>query len=81
MTLADFYTDLEGLAAWQTDAACRGADPNIFFLTKGIHAGPAKAVCATCPVIEPCRNHAVTNVEPAGVWGGLTERERRRLRK
>ena len=81
MTLAAYLADIEGLGSWQKEAACRGADPNIFFLTKGIPAAAAKAVCATCPVIEPCRDHAVANVEPAGVWGGLTERERRRLRK
>jgi WhiB family redox-sensing transcriptional regulator len=39
----------------------------------------AKAICAVCPVREPCLDHAITAREKQGVWGGLNERERRRL--
>lgn len=68
---------------WQYDGACRRVDPSVFFHPEG-ERGPArrrrdesaKAVCATCPVMEQCRQHALTVREPYGVWGGMTEDER-----
>ncbi len=68
---------------WQMAAACRDADPSLFFHPEG-ERGPrkaardnaARAVCATCPVLEQCRSHALKVREPYGVWGGLTEEER-----
>lgn len=63
---------------WQADAACRGADPALFFPDGQMghwQTQEAKAICATCPVVEPCLAYAtVTGAE--GIWGGLTERER-----
>ncbi|OJX97795.1 WhiB family redox-sensing transcriptional regulator [Salana multivorans] len=68
---------------WQFDGACRTAEPSIFFHPEGERGGArrrrgeaAKAVCATCPVIVQCREHALAVREPYGVWGGLTEEER-----
>lgn len=69
---------------WQLHGACRGMDSSFFFHPDG-ERGPrrehrateAKKVCASCPVIEPCRRHALATREPYGVWGGLTEDERR----
>ncbi|HET7398912.1 MAG TPA: WhiB family transcriptional regulator [Intrasporangium sp.] len=68
---------------WQLKGACRGVNPEAFFHPEG-ERGPrrrsrdaaAKAVCAGCPVLLQCRNHALEVREPYGVWGGLTETER-----
>lgn len=60
-------------------AACRRHDPAIFFPDDDRLSHRAKAICATCPHIDPCRQHALTHPEPYGVWGGLSESERRTL--
>ena len=65
--------------SWRQHAACRGADPDIFYPATDEEAEEAKAVCATCPVRQACLEYALANRERDGVWGGLTERERRRL--
>ena len=67
-------------ARWRELAACRGADLNLFFPTRGGSAEPARQVCAACPVRQPCLDYAVSNAITDGIWGGLTERERRALR-
>src|SRR3954464_2158277 len=66
---------------WRQYARCLGADPEIFYPPTESDDGSleAKAVCAVCPVREPCLEHAITHREKQGVWGGLDERERRRL--
>jgi WhiB family redox-sensing transcriptional regulator len=66
---------------WRQYARCLGADPEIFYPNSEDDeaAEPAKAICRVCPVREPCLEHAITAREKQGVWGGLTERERRRL--
>jgi WhiB family redox-sensing transcriptional regulator len=63
-------------------AACRrpGVDPDAFYPDKGGSTRAAKAVCAGCPVTADCLEYALTAGERWGVWGGLSERERRRLR-
>ena len=67
---------------WFELAACHGANPDIFYPGHGDHAGivRAKAVCATCPVKTECLEYALTNREVFGVWGGCSERQRRRMR-
>jgi WhiB family transcriptional regulator, redox-sensing transcriptional regulator len=66
--------------AWRQQARCRGADPAIFYpVSDEDEALEAKAVCASCPVREPCLEYAIAVREKHGVWGGLTERERRGL--
>ena len=67
-------------ARWRELAACRGADLDLFFPDRGESAEPARRVCARCPVREPCLDYAISNRITHGVWGGLTERERRALR-
>lgn len=67
-------------ARWRELAACRGTDLDVFFPERGESAGAARQVCAGCPVRQPCLDYAVTNRITSGVWGGLTERERRALR-
>ena len=67
-------------ARWRELAACRGTDLGLFFPERGESAGPARQVCAACPVRQPCLDYAITNRITDGIWGGLTERERRALR-
>lgn len=65
--------------AWRDRAACRGIDPTIFYPVSDEEADAAKAICAQCPVRQPCLEYALANRERDGVWGGATERERRRI--
>ena len=67
-------------ARWRELAACRGTDLEVFFPGRGESAEPARQVCAACPVRQPCLDYAITNRIAHGIWGGLTERERRALR-
>ena len=67
-------------ARWRELAACRGLDLGVFFPERGESAEPARQVCAACPVRQPCLDYAMTNRISHGIWGGLTERERRALR-
>lgn len=65
--------------SWQSRAACRGVDTEIFFPNTDEEAEPAKAICGACPVQDSCLEHALADREREGVWGGATERERRRI--
>ena len=65
--------------SWQQAARCRGIDPDVFHPQSNEEADEAKAICASCPVREPCLEYALVVREKLGVWGGLTERERRRV--
>lgn len=71
----------EGELSWQADALCAQTDPEAFFPEKGGSTRDAKRVCNECPVREACLEYAMDNDERFGIWGGLSERERRRLRK
>ena len=68
-------------ATWRKRAACRGIDVEIFFPETDDDADTeaAKAVCEVCPVRQACLEHALAQREREGVWGGTTERERRRI--
>ncbi len=66
-------------ASWRQAAACRGVDPEVFYPISDEEAGAAKAVCGRCPVRQPCLEFALSSRERDGVWGGATERERRRM--
>lgn len=65
---------------WQDRAACRGLDTELFFPKRGELAGVALATCGECPVRQPCLDHALGFAERFGIWGGTSERQRRRLR-
>ena len=65
--------------SWRSKAACQGLDPAVFYPASDEEADEAKAICATCPVRETCLEYALANRERDGVWGGATERERRRI--
>lgn len=73
--------DDEGELGWQTDALCAQTDPEAFFPEKGGSTRDAKKVCGACNVRAECLEYALANDERFGIWGGLSERERRRLRK
>ncbi len=66
---------------WQGRANCMGVDPDLFFPERGASTREAKAVCRGCVVREDCLDYALSNGEKFGIWGGLSERERRRLRR
>ncbi|ASN40229.1 MAG: WhiB family transcriptional regulator [Paeniglutamicibacter terrestris] len=71
----------EGELGWQSEALCAQTDPEAFFPEKGGSTRDAKRVCGACNVRSECLEYALTNDERFGIWGGLSERERRRLRK
>jgi WhiB family transcriptional regulator, redox-sensing transcriptional regulator len=72
---------------WQHRAACRGPESSLFFPPtyaerrdeRDAREGRAKAICAICPVRAECLEYAVRVGEQHGIWGGLTEAERRVL--
>ena len=70
-----------GDRGWQIQANCLGVDPDLFFPERGASTREAKAVCRACVVREDCLEYALVNGEKFGIWGGLSERERRRLRR
>ena len=90
--LTDFSADLEPMPAspwpaaassdetWRLDALCAETDPEAFFPEKGGSTREAKRVCSGCEVRAECLESALANDERFGIWGGLSERERRRLR-
>lgn len=66
---------------WQEKALCAQTDPDTFFPEKGGSTRAAKRVCLTCDVRGECLEYAVNHDERFGIWGGLSERERRKLKK
>lgn len=66
---------------WQFFSSCLGVDPDLFFPERGASTKEAKAVCKTCMVREECLEYALVGGEKFGIWGGLSERERRRVRR
>jgi WhiB family transcriptional regulator, redox-sensing transcriptional regulator len=67
--------------SWQLFANCLGVDPDLFFPERGASTKEAKGVCQGCVVREDCLEYALANGEKFGIWGGLSERERRRIRR
>ena len=66
---------------WQTDALCAQTDPEAFFPEKGGSTREAKRVCRSCEVRAECLEYALEHDERFGIWGGMSERERRRLKR
>jgi len=66
---------------WQADALCAQTDPEAFFPEKGGSTREAKSVCRSCEVRQECLEYALAHDERFGIWGGMSERERRRLKK
>ena len=69
------------LGQWADHAGCRSLNADLFFPETTNDEAAAKAVCAACPVRSECLEHALAASEPYGIWGGLTLRERRLLRR
>lgn len=66
---------------WRSRGLCRQVDVGeLFFPEKGASTREAKAICAVCEVRDACLEYALTNNERWGIWGGFSERERRRMR-
>ena len=77
---ADLFARLvSGEMPWQDQALCAQTDPEAFFPEKGGSTRPAKRVCRECPVAQSCLDYALETGQMFGIWGGMTERERRRL--
>lgn len=74
-------TEDDNPLAWQTDSLCAQTDPEAFFPEKGGSTRDAKKICQSCEVKAQCLEYALHNDERFGIWGGLSERERRKLRK
>ena len=68
-------------AGWQEKALCAQTDPEAFLPEKGGSTREAKRVCSSCEVRAECLEYALENDERFGIWGGLSERERRRMRR
>ncbi len=66
---------------WQERALCAQTDPEAFFPEKGGSTREAKRICQGCEVKDACLDYALANDERFGIWGGLSERERRRLKR
>lgn len=74
-------SDPESVTAWMAEGSCRLYPPNKFFPSDGAGVDRARKICASCPVINECLDYALENRIEHGVWGGCSERERRRILK
>ena len=70
-----------GEQEWQEQALCAEADPEVFFPEKGGSTREAKRICKACAVRDECLEYALEHDERFGIWGGLSERERRRVKR
>lgn len=74
-------TSTEEDNGWQLAGNCIGVDPDLFFPERGASSKEAKAVCQGCEVRNDCLEYALSYGEKFGIWGGLSERERGRIRR
>ena len=68
-------------ADWMSEGKCNEIPPATFFPSDGVGVEVARRVCVDCPVKSPCLEYALAHDERFGIWGGLSERERRRLKR
>jgi WhiB family transcriptional regulator, redox-sensing transcriptional regulator len=66
---------------WMARGNCADESPSLFFPSDGVGVEVARRICATCPVKDDCLEHALVNRIDHGVWGGASERQRRRILK
>lgn len=66
---------------WMLEARCLDADPEAFFPEKGGSTREAKRICGICPVQQECLDYALERDQRFGIWGGMSERERRRFKR
>lgn len=72
---------IDDVRDWQKEALCRQTDPEVFFPEKGGSTREAKKICHGCEVRLKCLQYALDGDERFGIWGGLSERERRKLKR
>jgi WhiB family redox-sensing transcriptional regulator len=75
----DALPEYDAEHTWMLDGHCRDRDPSEFFPSDGVGVERARRICATCPVQAECLEYALTYRIDHGVWGGASERERRRI--
>ena len=75
------FPDLTNRPAWMKRAQCRGEGTELFLPTVGGNGAKARALCAICPVRQPCLDYALADAELAGIWAGTTVRERVKMRR
>lgn len=73
--------DSDYVTAWMADGRCRNYPPAVFFPSDGVGVDRARKICADCPVSGQCLEYALSERIEHGVWGGCSERERRRILK
>ncbi len=71
----------DGATSWMMQGNCRLYPPKVFFPSDGVGVDKARKICAGCPVTEQCLEYALDHRIDHGVWGGCSERERRRILK
>ncbi|MGC8626507.1 MAG: WhiB family transcriptional regulator [Acidimicrobiales bacterium] len=81
VNVCDIFSPSSEAPSWQRSANCLGVDPDLFFPERGGSTREAKEVCRGCVVRQECLQYALQNNEKFGIWGGLSERERRYLRR
>ena len=79
--LAHWPLSPEEEALWRSQARCRGTDPELFYPARGESQEAARSVCRRCAVRPECLASALANGEKFGTWGGISEKERRALRR
>lgn len=79
--LLRLFRDAEEDLSWQDRGLCGQIDPELWFPEKGGSVREAKRICRGCPVKDECLEYALENDERFGIWGGLSERERRHIKR
>ena len=74
-------TDNDATSVWMNKGNCRNYPPATFFPSDGVGVDRARKICNGCPVLDTCLEYALENRIEHGVWGGCSERERRRIIK
>ena len=72
---------LEHDNSWADMGSCTSADPDLFFPPSGVDTAYARSICRSCPVRRECLDFALASGQKHGIWGGMTESQRRRLRR
>jgi WhiB family redox-sensing transcriptional regulator len=79
--LPSLFADDLGDQSWRDQAACKGSNVDEWFPGRGEPTAAQKAICGGCPVREACLEYALAAHQRTGIWGGLSERERRLLKR
>ena len=80
-TSLPLIADPDSTTGWMALGTCRMYAPSMFFPSDGVGVDKARKICAACPVKNECLEHALEHRIEHGVWGGCSERERRRILK